>query len=330
MNDQRRGGIAWTDFTWPVVNGCRRVSAGCGGPNNAGGCYAERLAATRLAHTPKYAGLATMTPSGPRWTGETRLWEPSLVEPIKLRSPAKIFVADMGDLFYEGVSDEDVDRVFAVMALAGWHSFQILTKRVARMRAYLATQSRADRVRHAASEFANGLPRNLLGQVLDLRDGLAWPLPNVWAGCSVEDQKSAEDRLDDLCHSAAAVLWVSFEPAIGPVEFDPWLEEIGHETGGPQGWVTTGSPISWLVCGGESGPNARPFDFAWAQQAREACRRADVPWFWKQAGANFRIDGHPLHIAHSKGGDLGELRGRIANVDHYVFDREWPKVPPLR
>lgn len=141
--------IAWTDYSWPIVNGCRRVSSGCGG-SDGGGCYAERLAATRLAHTPKYEGLSRMTPSGPRWTGETRLWEPDLLAPLRLKKPSRIFVADMGDLFYEGVSDETIDRVFAVMALAKRHQFQLLTKRPQRMRAYLVNESTPGRVFKAA------------------------------------------------------------------------------------------------------------------------------------------------------------------------------------
>jgi hypothetical protein len=88
--------IEWCDHSWPIVNGCRRASPGCEN------CYSERLTATRLAHTPKYKGLAVFD-KGPRYTGETRLWEPHLTLPFEWKTPAKIFVADMGDLFYEQV-----------------------------------------------------------------------------------------------------------------------------------------------------------------------------------------------------------------------------------
>lgn len=78
----RKTTIEWTDFSWPIVNGCRRISPGCGGPDG-GGCYAERLAATRLRHLPKYEGLATFKPGvGPRWTGKSRLWLPDLDAPL--------------------------------------------------------------------------------------------------------------------------------------------------------------------------------------------------------------------------------------------------------
>lgn len=74
MVKQGLHGISWCDYSWPVVNGCRRVSRGCEA------CYAERLAATRLVKTPKYEGLARMTPSGPQWTGKSRLWEPAAAD----------------------------------------------------------------------------------------------------------------------------------------------------------------------------------------------------------------------------------------------------------
>src|SRR5258708_40218692 len=85
-------------YSWPIINGCRRISPGCGGATGAGGCYAERLIATRLSKTPKYEGLAVFGQNGPRWTGKSRLWLPALAEPLRIREPAQVFVAGIGGL----------------------------------------------------------------------------------------------------------------------------------------------------------------------------------------------------------------------------------------
>jgi len=88
--------------------------------------------------------------------------------------------------------------------------------------------------------------------------------PNVWVGVSVESQDEAW-RVDDLRRVPAAVRFVSAEPLIGPVQFDL-------------------SGISWLIAGGESGPNHRPMDPAWVRDLRDQCERADVAFFFKQWG----------------------------------------------
>ena len=98
-----------------------------------------------------------------------------------------------------------------------------------------------------------------------------WPPPNVWLGVSVEDQASAEGRIPHLLATPAAVRWISYEPALGPVDFRPWL---GQAPG-----------VDWLVVGGESGPGARPCDVAWIRAAIRQCQGAGVPVFAKQLGA---------------------------------------------
>ena len=145
--------IEWTDHSWPIINGCRRISPGCGGARGVGGCYAERLISTRLSKTKKYGGLARFGKNGPQWTGATRLWLPDLDMPIRLRKPSRIFVADMGDLFYEAVTNEEIAAVFGVMAAASHHTFQVLTKRATRMREWFelpGTPASVERFRHIA------------------------------------------------------------------------------------------------------------------------------------------------------------------------------------
>ena len=119
--------IQWTDSTWNPITGCTRVSRGCEN------CYAERLAAGRLRNHPSRAGL---TDEHGRWNGVVRLNEQWIDQPLRWRKPRRVFVVAHGDLFHESVPTEWIDRVFAVMAMARQHVFQVLTKRPERMRQY--------------------------------------------------------------------------------------------------------------------------------------------------------------------------------------------------
>jgi Bacteriophage protein gp37 len=110
--------IEWTDATWNPVTGCSVVSPGCTN------CYAMRLAGTRLKHHPSRAGLTIDTKAGPVWNGKVRFNEQWPSEPLRWKRPRRIFVCAHGDLFAEGVPDEWMDQVFAVMALAPQHVFR--------------------------------------------------------------------------------------------------------------------------------------------------------------------------------------------------------------
>src|SRR6185437_9874546 len=100
-------------------------------------CYAMKLAGTRLQHHSSRAGLTIDTSNGPVWNGQVRFNEQWLNQPLEWKRPRRIFVCAHGDLFHESVPNEWIDKVFAVMALAPWHTFQVLTKRPERMKAYL-------------------------------------------------------------------------------------------------------------------------------------------------------------------------------------------------
>ena len=123
--------------TWNPSTGCRRVSPGCG-KAGTGSCYAERLISTRLRHLPKYEGIARFTANGPQFTGEHRIDMNVMLAPLRSKRGRRIFVNDMGDLFFEGHPFEDIAMIFAVMLCAHWHTFQVLTKRAKRMREFLA------------------------------------------------------------------------------------------------------------------------------------------------------------------------------------------------
>ncbi|AHE51743.1 phage Gp37/Gp68 family protein [Sphingomonas sanxanigenens] len=272
--------IEWADATVNAVNGCTRVSPGCGGPGPFGGCYAERLAATRLRDHPSRIGLAEMTSKGPRWTGEVSLHEPALLQPLAWKRPRRIFWNAHGDLFHEKVPDEWIDRVFAVCALTPQHTHMILTKRPERMRDYFASRSgdhhltawskanKPGTLRITQQEVeawllpsANDDHRRLFGAT-----NPGFPLPNVWLGTSVEDQQRADERREAFRDTPAAVRFVSYEPALGPVDWAGW------------------EFVQQIIGGGESGPRARPNHPDWQRATRDFCAANGIAYFFKQWG----------------------------------------------
>ncbi|MCJ2128325.1 phage Gp37/Gp68 family protein [Methylobacterium sp. E-045] len=284
--------IEWTEKTWNPIVGCSVVSPGCTN------CYAMTMAA-RLERmgTERYRGLTKPSKAGAVWTGETRLVEETLTEPLRRRKPTMWFVNSMSDLFHESAPDAWIDRVFAVMALCPQHTFQVLTKRSARMRAYLSSDETAGRLTRALSHGIDGIGSL---SIVSCHDGLSgFQLPNVWLGVSTEDQRRADERVPDLLATPAAVRFVSAEPLLGPIDFrnipypSPPEDEgrrgsalDGHEVAGLVGNCIAYIPaLDWIIVGGESGPGARPMHPAWARSIRDQCARAGVPYFFKQWGA---------------------------------------------
>jgi protein gp37 len=167
-------GIEWTDEVWNPVTGCTKVSQGCKN------CYAERVA-ERF-----WKG---------RSFGDVQMHPERLEAPLHWRTPRRVFVNSMSDLFHEDVDIGFVLAVWSVMAneRCRQHTFQILTKRPSRMLEILR-------------DIENG-------------SGCSVALPNVWLGVSVEDQATADERIPLLLDTPAAVRFVSYEPAIGPIDF---------------------------------------------------------------------------------------------------------------
>ena len=296
--------IEWTNKTWNPVLGCSMARGSeTGGCLN---CYAARMAMRNLWPGEAYA---RMTKSGPRWTGKVELRPERLDAPLRWK-PSRVFVNSMSNLFHEALPDETIDRVFAVMAWARHHTYQILTKRPTRMQDYsagLASLSPRERTRRLG-ESSSGFPVSL-----ENCGELEWPFPWVWLGVSVEDQATADERTPLLLQTPAAVRFVSYEPALGPVDLRPWLPFTDPTY--PQGLLGTGDPkdnLAWVIVGGESGPGARPFDIAWARSVVRQCREAGVACFVKQMGAK-PFDSSAVHlpvdamlIRDPKGGDPAE------------------------
>jgi protein gp37 len=259
-------GIEWTDATWNPTTGCDKVSPGCDN------CYAmtlaPRLKAMGSAHYQRDGDPKT---SGPGFG--ISMHPDALDKPLRWTRPRKIFVNSMSDLFHDGVTDEFIAQVFAVMAQAPQHTFQVLTKRHGRMRSLL----NSGRFMWLLDVALGGK-----GDASDLLHDIEWPLPNVWLGVSVEDQKRADLRIPALLATPAAVRFLSMEPLLGPVSFRwaKWapLLNASHLDGL--------SGIGWVIVGGESGRGSRPMDAAWVRALRDQCVTADVPFHFKQWGSH--------------------------------------------
>lgn len=277
--------IEWTDRSdWNPIRGCSRVSSGCAS------CYAERIASRFSGPGAAFEGFA----KDGRWTGRVELQPDRLLLPLSWRKPARVFVNSASDLFHEKLSDEEIAAVFGVMAAAPRHTFQVLTRRPERAAKWFEWRlgQRAPKVNvrslvHGAAGMADALGLNGDRIVEDAEAyllGGEWPLPNVWLGVSVEDQTTADERIPHLLACPAAVRWISAEPLIGPVKLPQFL---GIK---PSECEDVGVGLDWVVCGGESGPGARPFDLSWARAIVRQCREADVAAFVKQVGS-LAVDG---------------------------------------
>ena len=271
--------------TWNPTSGCNKVDRGCKN------CYAEimhrRLQAMGL---PKYAN---------DFLDGAFAHEDTLTIPLAWKKPRTVFVDSMSDLFHKNISFEFIRRVFEVMRDTPQHTYLILTKRPER-----------------AVEFFNwNWPRT----------PQEWNCPsNIWMGTSVNDQESAEIRIHKLLLLDCKVLFLSYEPATGPLNlrsiklgnyhinaFEGFrksilggiLPEFDHHDPG------VSNKLSWVIAGGESGPKAVASNPAWFRTVRDDCKAAGVPYFFKQYG-----------LWHPYTGP--KETGKIYHVTRYTDDRE--------
>ena len=320
--------IEWADWAWNPTRGCSRISPGCVN------CYAEKMAA-RFSSKPcprckgsgcgcpvcngdcfvpgPFSGFAEFRIIGDHreahWTGRVELIEAKLLEPLSSRKKAlrfaqehgrkpRVFVNSMSDLFHAELPSWDIARVFATMTLCQEINFLVLTKRADRMPEVFTEDDFEENVEMCAAVIIDEIIDPLNRRHDDLRATRehVWPIPNVWLGVSVEDQKRADERIPHLLRTPAAVRFLSCEPLLQELRLwklrslDYHNNTIGYETyplAGMQAMPDCDWPhpkIDWVICGGESGMGARPFDLAWARSLRDQCKEAGVPFFMKQLG----------------------------------------------
>src|ERR1035438_4521483 len=225
-----------------------------------------------------------------RGRSKVELIEKKLQEPLHWRKPRRVFVNSMSDLFHESLPDADILSVFQTMGKCPAHTFQILTKRPERMLEFLRRRHWRN-LGHSSAMGGDHYVSLAINEPKFTYEHDPAFLPNVWLGVSVEDRKNM-DRIELLRETPAALRFLSLEPL---------LEDLGRLD-------LTG--IGWVICGGESGPGARPFDLAWARNTRDQCREAGVPFFMKQVGA------HPILSVT----DLHNLLAELPDTDRTLED----------
>ena len=263
--------IEWCDETWNPITGCTPIGDGCTH------CYAMKMFDRNLwdyGREPTFHPKRLDQPL--RWkqkecedcergrilssneAGDEYLMKCLQCNGAGLR-PLRIFVNSMGDLFHEDVPQRWRSDVFRVIADHPQHTFIILTKRPKAMNSFAI---------FAAEYFGNGAP-----------------LPNLHLYVSAWNQPSLDHNVGYLLDTPAAVRGVSYEPALGPVNFERWLFYNDVEDGAP---VPSGK-LHHIICGGETGPGARPMHPDWARSVRDQCQAAGVPFFFKQMSKKAQI-----------------------------------------
>jgi protein gp37 len=288
--------IEWTDATWNPIRARRRSDGKRGWfcEKYSPGC--KNCYAARMNENVYYGNGV---PYAIDKAGDVELYldEKVLEQPLHWRRPRHIFPCSMTDLFGRFVPEEWITRIIDVMRRTPWHTYQVLTKRAVRFPEYFSGK--------------DALPSN------------------VWLGVSVEDPERAEERIMHLANAPVdGFRWVSVEPLLGMLDlFDyigPW---------GPKEDDLQAPPmLDWVVVGGESGPDARPMHPDWVRLLRAQCRRAKVPFFFKQWG-NWAPVG-PLYSdsdtdEHVRALDVaGWPTGTILSLSGGHWDSEVDAQPP--
>lgn len=297
--------IEWADASWNPIRARNKATGKigwhCEHKNEAcRHCYAEGFN-LRLG-----TGFAFRRQD--RDAVEIFLDEKMLTQPLHWKRPRRIFVCSMTDLFAEFVTDEMIDRIIAIAGLCPQHQFLALTKRPDRARGYLCRLDQEPE-RDTVKRLAAAMPPHPWPRF----DAITVPLPNLWLGTSIHDQPSADEFVPQLLAAPVAIRFLSYEPALGPVDLRRIpVDDVGRERTA-DGWRFP--PIHWVIAGGESGPNARPMHPDWTRSLRDQCAGAGVPFFFKQWGEWFpgelEDDGTKLvaapDVEHDPSADKWEL-----------------------
>jgi len=296
--------IPWSDMTWNPLAGCSPdpMSPGCIN------CYAKGMARRMGGPGQHFDGLATKE----GWTGDVGFFPHILAKPIGMTKPRVIFIGSMGDLFYSGVGDHLIDEVMGVVAacMVGRgrsHLFLALTKRPERMLDYMTTEGVQRRWADAiAPRLENG---DWFGDQISM---IKEPLKNLWLGTSTEDQERYNKRIGYLIETPAAGRFISVEPM---------LSKISMMLGPPLD-LKNGA-LSWVICGGESGPNARPLHLEWARRLQGDCMALGIPFMFKQYGT-----WEPAHWYTEATHAVRESDGRLMKLHHEPKSASRADGPP--
>ena len=247
--------IQWTEDTVNPVVGCSKISPGCQN------CYAEGMA-KRLVCMGQEKYFGVVDPRG--WTGKTSFDISAMDKCIKKKKPTVYFVCSMGDLFHESVNFDWIWKVFYKMVMNSQHTFLLLTKRPDRMKEYYNYSDRKIKS-HRFPDFG--------------------PIPNVWLGVTAENQEQADKRIPILLSIPAAKRFVSIEPMLEYVDISKYLRIVNENGFSDYGGPFSGrDKLDWVICGGESGPKARPIHPGWVRSLRDQCEGVGAPFFFKQWG----------------------------------------------
>ncbi len=332
--------IAWAEAVWNPTIGCTRVSEGCRN------CYAERMAARlEMMHKPEYGGLLT---SAGRWNGEVKLLDERLGQPLRWKKPRRIFVDSMSDLFHEAVPFEFIDKVFGVMGRSQQHRFMILTKRPHRMLEYFQTTGLYRRILGWAFNIDGSMALSNAQIGNGISNPVSFPWENVWLGISAEDQKTWDQRYPILLRIPAALRFASLEPLLNRIDMGlgecPVCGGCGETAGhysmedgmdtcdacGGSGRTT--DTVDWVICGGESGPEARATHPEWVRSIRDQCQDAGVPFFFKQWGEWFpKQEPQPLSSMAARGkvpieGNISVRLGK-RQAGNLLDGQKWEEYP---
>lgn len=270
--------IEWTHHTFNPVRGCTKISPGCAN------CYAE----TTSKRNPKVLGQ--WGPNAPRALAAESAWgEPYHWNQAALAAGEhhRVFCASLADWLEDRWPLESLARLLQTIHDTPELDWLLLTKRPE------SWASRIDTVMLSAEEL--GIEARTALSLAKWLDG--YPPQNVWIGTSIENQEWAYRRVPDLLKIPARVRFLSVEPMLEAINIEwafRWTDTIKIPA------------VDWVICGGESGKKARPFDLAFAWNLLDQCRTAQVPFFMKQLGSNAWAAGMRLDIKHPKGGDPEE------------------------
>jgi len=297
LNTMEKHKIDWLNMpgykgeTWNPIIGCSKISEGCKN------CYAEKMAG-RLANigSTSYYGNVTRfkNVSGGNefedpdqwsfegWNGKTHFVETNIIQPMSWKKPRMVFVCSMADLFHESVTFPQIDEVVKTIVACPQHIFILLTKRPDRMRKFFYWKY------EESNYFGN------------------YPIDNIWLGTTAENQKTANERIPILLDIPAAKRFVSIEPMLGEIDLSKYLlkdrqgcpdldSQWPDTNGNARGPVKCVSYprcecgkedqlLNWVICGGESGSNARPMHPDWARSIRDQCKEAGTHFFFKGWG----------------------------------------------